>query len=83
MAPYSNIRAWKIPWPEESDGLQSMGSQRIEVKWLIASPNNPLSDGQEIEGKLKLKKLKTEIKKESSLEEEEEVICFPIHKSLS
>ena len=29
MAPYSSILAWKIPWTEESGGLQSMGSQRV------------------------------------------------------
>ena len=29
MATYSSILAWKIPWAEESGGLQSMGSQRI------------------------------------------------------
>ena len=28
MATQSNILAWKIPWAEESGGLQSMGSQR-------------------------------------------------------
>ena len=27
MANDSSILAWKIPWPEEADGLQSMGSQ--------------------------------------------------------
>ena len=26
MATYSSIVAWKIPWTEEPDGLQSMGS---------------------------------------------------------
>ena len=26
MAPYSNTLAWKIPWTDEPDGLQSMGS---------------------------------------------------------
>ena len=26
----SSIFTWKIPWIEESGGLQSMGSQRIE-----------------------------------------------------
>ena len=26
MAPHSNTLAWKIPWTEEPDGLQSMGS---------------------------------------------------------
>ena len=25
---HSNILAWEIPWTEEPDGLQSMGSQR-------------------------------------------------------
>ena len=29
MATHSSIRAWKIPWTEEPDGLQSMGSQRV------------------------------------------------------
>ena len=27
MATYSNILAWKVPWTEESGGLQSVGSQ--------------------------------------------------------
>ena len=26
---HSRILAWKIPWTEEPDGLQSMGSQRV------------------------------------------------------
>ena len=29
MATHSSILAWKIPWTEESGGLQSMGLQRI------------------------------------------------------
>ena len=29
MATHSSIHAWKIPWIEEPDGLQSMGLQRI------------------------------------------------------
>ena len=29
MATHSNILAWRIPWTEEPDGLQSMGSQRV------------------------------------------------------
>ena len=28
MATHSSILAWRIPWTEEPDGLQSMGSQR-------------------------------------------------------
>ena len=29
MATHSRILAWKIPWTEDSDGLQSMVSQRV------------------------------------------------------
>ena len=29
MATHSSIPDWKIPWTEESGGLQSMGSQRV------------------------------------------------------
>ena len=28
MATHSSILAWEIPWTEEPDGLQSMGSQK-------------------------------------------------------
>ena len=30
MATHSSILAWKIPWTEEPDRLQSMVSQRVE-----------------------------------------------------
>ena len=30
MATHSSILAWKIPWKEEPEWLQSMGSQRLE-----------------------------------------------------
>ena len=29
VATYSRILAWRVPWTEEPDGLQSMGSQRV------------------------------------------------------
>ena len=29
MATHSSILAWRIPWPEEPGGLQSMGLQRV------------------------------------------------------
>ena len=29
MAAHSSILAWRIPWTEEPDGLQSMGAQKI------------------------------------------------------
>ena len=31
MAIHSSILAWKIPWTEESRGLQSMGSKRVRT----------------------------------------------------
>ena len=31
MATHSSILAWKIPWAEEPDGLQSMGSQELDM----------------------------------------------------
>ena len=33
MATYSSILAWKIPWAEEPDGLQSLGLQRVRLDW--------------------------------------------------
>ena len=29
MTTHCSILTWKIPWTEESDGLQSVGSQRV------------------------------------------------------
>ena len=31
MANHSSILAWKVPWTEKPDGLQSMGSQRVRL----------------------------------------------------
>ena len=39
MATHSNILAWRIPWAEESDGLQSMRSQRIRYDWATNTCN--------------------------------------------
>jgi len=33
MAPHSSILAWKIPWTEDPDGLQSMGARRVGQDW--------------------------------------------------
>ena len=33
MATHSSILAWRIPWTEEPDGLQSMESQRDGHDW--------------------------------------------------
>ena len=31
MATHSSVLAWRIPWTEESGGLQSMGSQESDM----------------------------------------------------
>ena len=33
IAIHSSILAWEIPWTEEPDGLQSLGSQRVGHNW--------------------------------------------------
>ena len=33
MEIHSSILAWRIPWTEESGGLQSIGSERVEHDW--------------------------------------------------
>ena len=34
MATHSSILTWRIPWTEESGGLQSKGLQRVGYKWV-------------------------------------------------
>ena len=31
MATHSSVLAWEIPWTGEPDGLQSMGSQELDM----------------------------------------------------
>ena len=33
MATHSSILSWRLPWREEPDRLQSMGSQRVRLDW--------------------------------------------------
>ena len=35
MATHSSILASEIPWTEEPDGLQSMGSQELDTTWQL------------------------------------------------
>ena len=42
MATHSSILAWKIPWTEESGGVQSMGSQRVGHHWATEQQRNAL-----------------------------------------
>ena len=36
MAPHSSTLAWKIPWMEKPDRLQSMGSWRVRHGWVTS-----------------------------------------------
>ena len=40
MAIHSSILAWKIPWTEETGGLQSVGSQRVGYDWTTYTTND-------------------------------------------
>ena len=33
MTTYSTIFAWRIPWTEETGGLQSLGLQKVGLNW--------------------------------------------------
>ena len=56
MAICFSILAWKIPWTEEPEGLQSMGSQRVRHKRAHTHSNKQtgfISSAMEIkEGKM-------------------------------
>ena len=41
MAIHSSTPAWKIPWTEEPDRLQSMGSQRVRHNWVTSLSLSP------------------------------------------
>ena len=38
MAAHASILAWKIPWTEKSERLQSMGSQRVRHNLVTKPP---------------------------------------------
>ena len=41
MATHRSILAWRIPWTEEPDGLQSVGSQRARHDWSKLAGTHP------------------------------------------
>ena len=43
MATYSSILAWEIPWTEESGGLESMGSQKLDTVTKPSPVQGPIS----------------------------------------
>ena len=44
MATHSSILVWKIPWTEEPDGLQSMGSQRVRHDSMMEQHETQMSE---------------------------------------
>ena len=44
MATHSSILPWRIPWSEESEELQSMGSQRVGHDWATNTFTNAVKD---------------------------------------
>ena len=42
MATHPSVLAWRIPWTEESDGVQKMGSQRVGHDWATNTHIVPL-----------------------------------------
>ena len=45
MATHSSILAWRIPGTAEPGGLPSMGSHRVELKWLSSSSSKYVFTG--------------------------------------
>ena len=45
MATHSSIFAWEIPWTEEPGGLQSMGSQELDMTELLNNNKNSIAQG--------------------------------------
>ena len=55
MATHSSILAWRIPWTEDPDKLQSMGSQKVghdERLTLIICSREPLHKGKTFDHQL-------------------------------
>ena len=45
MAPHCSILAWRIPWMEEPDRLQSMGSLRVRHDWATSFSLSCIGEG--------------------------------------
>ena len=55
MATHSSILAWKIPWTEESGGLQSMGLQRVGRDWVHTRTHTHSRDNSALDSILLIK----------------------------
>ena len=65
MATYSRILAWRIPWTEQPDGLQSVWSQRVGREWSDWAHTNIVVNikegGKEITGRQAGRKVKMDV----------------------
>ena len=52
-ATYSSIHAWRIPWTEEPDGLQSMGLQIVREDLASKAPPPLCADFLELWGRIR------------------------------
>ena len=64
MATHSSTLAWRIPWREEPDRLQSMGSQRVGHDWVTSLSLTTFMAESEEELKSLLMKVKEESEKD-------------------
>ena len=46
MTTHSSIFAWRIPWTEEPEGLQSVGLQRAGHDWRASTCTHTQGDGR-------------------------------------
>ena len=77
MAIHSSILAWKIPWTEEPDGLQSIASQGIGHGWSDWACTQQLTNTRE-ESKMNNKR-RYGIRIIKLRLENMRIICFPFH----
>ena len=55
MATHCSILVWRIPWTVEPGGLQSMGSQELDMTWRLNYHHLTLQDYKTRRGTLDLK----------------------------
>ena len=47
MATHFSILAWRIPWTEKPDGLQSMGLERVGHDWVTNTHTHTHTQGED------------------------------------
>ena len=57
MATHSSVLVWRIPWTEEPDGLQSMGSQGVSTTECLTLSLSPILNLNQ-ESQIRIEKIK-------------------------